>query len=88
MASARDGEVSSSPSDKPPQRPIRCRNGLEAQRLVEHNANVVGRWTSITRLARALQPRHAPSGKVLSGGIDATLCANRPRRFFGRPLAM
>jgi transcription termination factor Rho len=37
---------------------------------------------SITRLARAYNTVQPPSGKVLSGGIDAN-ALHRPKRFFG-----
>jgi transcription termination factor Rho len=37
---------------------------------------------SITRLARAYNTVQPPSGKVLSGGIDAN-ALQRPKRFFG-----
>jgi transcription termination factor Rho len=54
----------------------------KAKRLVEHNKDVVILLDSITRLARAYNTVQPPSGKVLSGGIDAN-ALQRPKRFFG-----
>ena len=45
-------------------------------------ADVVILLDSITRLARAYNTVQPPSGKVLSGGIDAN-ALHRPKRFFG-----
>jgi transcription termination factor Rho len=49
---------------------------------VEHKKDVVVLLDSITRLARAYNTVQPPSGKVLSGGIDAN-ALQRPKRFFG-----
>ena len=38
---------------------------------------------SITRLARAYNTVSPASGKVLSGGVDATFPLHKPKRFFG-----
>ena len=54
----------------------------KAKRLVEHGKDVVILLDSITRLARAYNTVQPPSGKVLSGGIDAN-ALQRPKRFFG-----
>src|ERR1700674_2124146 len=54
----------------------------KAKRLVEHKKDVVILLDSITRLARAYNTVQPPSGKVLSGGIDAN-ALHRPKRFFG-----
>jgi transcription termination factor Rho len=54
----------------------------KAKRLVEHQKDVVILLDSITRLARAYNTVVPPSGKVLSGGIDAN-ALQRPKRFFG-----
>jgi transcription termination factor Rho len=54
----------------------------KAKRLVEHQRDVVILLDSITRLARAYNTVVPPSGKVLSGGIDAN-ALQRPKRFFG-----
>src|SRR6202023_2356361 len=53
----------------------------KAKRLVEHKRDVVVLLDYITRLARAYNAVTPPSGKVLSGGIDAN-ALQRPRRFF------
>jgi transcription termination factor Rho len=53
----------------------------KAKRLVEHKRDVVVLLDSVTRLARAYNAVTPPSGKVLSGGIDAN-ALQRPRRFF------
>ena len=54
----------------------------KAKRLVEHKQDVVILLDSITRLARAYNTVAPPSGKVLSGGVDAN-ALQRPKRFFG-----
>jgi transcription termination factor Rho len=54
----------------------------KAKRLVEHGKDVVILLDSITRLARAYNTVQPPSGKVLSGGVDAN-ALHRPKRFFG-----
>jgi len=67
------GEVISSTFDEPPQRHIQVAEMVleKAKRLVEHKRDVVVLLDSITRLARAYNAVTPPSGKVLSGGIDA-----------------
>jgi transcription termination factor Rho len=54
----------------------------KAKRLVEHGHDVVILLDSITRLARAYNTVVPPSGKILSGGVDAN-ALHRPKRFFG-----
>jgi len=77
------GEVISSTFDEPPQRHIQVAEMVleKAKRLVEHKRDVVILLDSITRLGRAYNAVTPPSGKVLSGGIDAN-ALQRPRRFF------
>jgi transcription termination factor Rho len=77
------GEVISSTFDEPPQRHIQVAEMVleKAKRLVEHKRDVVILLDSVTRLARAYNAVTPPSGKVLSGGIDAN-ALQRPRRFF------
>ena len=77
------GEVISSTFDEPPQRHIQVAEMVleKAKRLVEHKRDVVILLDSLTRLARAYNAVTPPSGKVLSGGIDAN-ALQRPRRFF------
>lgn len=54
----------------------------KAKRLVECGQDVVILLDSITKLARAYNTLTPASGKVLSGGIEAT-ALQRPKRFFG-----
>ena len=77
------GEVISSNFDEPPQRHIQVAEMVleKAKRLVEHKRDVVILLDSLTRLGRAYNAVTPPSGKVLSGGIDAN-ALQRPRRFF------
>ena len=77
------GEVISSTFDEPPQRHVQVAEMVleKAKRLVEHKRDVVILLDSVTRLARAYNAVTPPSGKVLSGGIDAN-ALQRPRRFF------
>ena len=53
----------------------------KAKRMVEHKHDVVILLDSITRLARAYNTVQ-PSGKILSGGVDAN-ALHKPKRFFG-----
>jgi len=77
-------EVVSSTFDEPPQRHVQVAEMVieKAKRLVEHKKDVVILLDSVTRLARAYNTIVPPSGKVLSGGIDAN-ALQRPKRFFG-----
>lgn len=54
----------------------------KAKRLVESGRDVVILLDSLTRLARAYNTLAPSSGKVLTGGIDAS-ALQRPKRFFG-----
>jgi len=78
------GEVVASTFDEPPQRNAQVSNIVleKAKRLVETKMDVTILLDSITRLARAHNAIIPPSGKVLSGGIDAN-ALNRPKKFFG-----
>ena len=84
MARNVNAEVVSSTFDEPPQRHIQVAEMVlnKARRLVEHNKDVVILLDSITRLARAYNTVVPPSGKILSGGVDAN-ALQRPKRFFG-----
>ena len=78
------GEVISSTFDEPATRHVQVAEmvGEKAKRLVEHKKDVVILLDSVTRLARAYNAIVPPSGKVLSGGVDAN-ALQRPKRFFG-----
>jgi len=54
----------------------------KARRMVEREQDVVILLDSITRLARAYNTTMPNSGKILSGGVEAT-ALQRPKRFFG-----
>lgn len=79
-----DAEVVSSTFDEPAQRHVQVAEMVleKAKRLVEHGHDVVILLDSITRLARAYNTVVPPSGKILSGGVDAN-ALHRPKRFFG-----
>ncbi len=78
------GEVVASTFDEPPGRNAQVANIVleKAKRLVELKRDVAILLDSITRLARAHNAIIPPSGKVLSGGIDAN-ALNKPKKFFG-----
>lgn len=78
------GEVVASTFDEPPARNAQVANIVleKAKRLVELKKDVAILLDSITRLARAHNAIIPPSGKVLSGGIDAN-ALNKPKKFFG-----
>jgi transcription termination factor Rho len=77
------GEVISSTFDEPAQRHIQVAEMVveKAKRLVEARKDVVILLDSITRLARAYNAVVPSSGKILSGGIEAT-ALTKPRQFF------
>ena len=79
-----DGEVISSTFDEPAERHTQVAEIVQekAKRLVEQGKDVVILLDSITRLARAYNTICPPSGKVLSGGVDAN-ALHKPKRFFG-----
>jgi len=78
------GEVVSSTFDEPAESHVHVAEMAieKAKRLVEHQKDVVILLDSITRLARAYNTIEPPSGKVLSGGVDAN-ALHKPKRFFG-----
>ncbi len=78
------GEVVSSTFDEPAQRHVQVAEMVieKAKRLVEHKKDVVILLDSITRLARAYNSVVPPSGKILTGGVDAN-ALHKPKRFFG-----
>jgi transcription termination factor Rho len=77
-------EVVSSTFDEPATRHIQVSEMVleKAKRMVEYGHDVLIFLDSITRLARAWNSECPPSGKLLSGGIDAN-ALTRPKRFFG-----
>jgi transcription termination factor Rho len=79
-----NGEVVASTFDEPPARNAQVANIVleKAKRLVEIKRDVTILLDSVTRLARAHNAIIPPSGKVLSGGIDAN-ALNKPKKFFG-----
>ena len=78
------GEVIASTFDEPAQRHVQVAEMVieKAKRLVEPGRDVVILLDSITRLARAYNTVIPPSGKILSGGVDAN-ALHKPKRFFG-----
>ncbi len=84
MARNVNGEVVSSTFDEVPIRHTKVAEIVleKAKRLVEMGKDVVILLDSITRLARAHNAITPPSGKVLSGGVDAN-ALNKPKKFFG-----
>ena len=84
MARSVRGEVIASTFDEPAARHVQVAEMVieRAKRLVERKRDVVILLDSITRLARAHNTVIPPSGKVLTGGVDAN-ALHRPKRFFG-----
>jgi transcription termination factor Rho len=78
------GEVISSTFDEPANRHIQIAELIieKAKRLVEQGKDVVLFLDSITRLARAYNTVTPSSGKILTGGIDASAMEG-PKRIFG-----
>lgn len=78
------GEVIASTFDEPATRHVQVAEMVieRAKRLVEHKRDVIILLDSITRLARAHNTVIPPSGKILTGGVDAN-ALHRPKRFFG-----
>jgi len=78
------GEVISSTFDEPADRHVQVAEMVieKAKRMVEGGKDVVILLDSITRMARAYNTVTPSSGRVLSGGIEAT-SLQRPKRFFG-----
>ena len=77
-------EVISSCFDEPASRHIQVAEMVieKAKRMVEYGNDVVILLDSITRLARAYNSEVPHSGKILSGGVDAS-ALQKPKRFFG-----
>jgi len=79
-----EAEVISSTFDEPPTRHVQVVDIVleKAKRLVEQRYDVAILLDSLTRLTRANNAVTPPSGRVMSGGIDAN-AFQRPKRFFG-----
>lgn len=84
MARSVKGEVIASTFDEPADRHVQVAEMVleRAKRLVEQGKDVVILLDSITRLARAYNTVAPSSGRVLTGGLEAT-SLQRPKRFFG-----
>jgi transcription termination factor Rho len=78
------GEVIASTFDEPAERHVQVAEMVleKAKRQVELGKDVIILLDSITRLARAYNTCTPSSGRVLSGGLEAT-SLQRPKRFLG-----
>ncbi len=78
------GEVIASTFDEPAEKHVKVSTIAlqKAKRLVECGHDVVILLDSITRLARAHNTVMPASGKVLSGGVEAS-ALHKPKQFFG-----
>jgi len=78
------GEIVASTFDESPENHVHCAEMVieKARRLVELGEHVVILLDSITRLARAYNALASNSGKIMSGGLEAT-ALQKPKRFFG-----
>lgn len=78
------GEVVASTFDENASRHVQVADMVieKARRLVEHRKDVVILLDSITRLARAYNTVQPSTGRVLTGGVDAS-ALEHPKRFFG-----
>ena len=81
---AEDVEVISSTFDEPAARHCQVAEVVieKAKRLVEYGHDVVILLDSITRLARAYNSEMPHSGRILTGGVDAS-AMQMPKKFFG-----
>ena len=79
-----NAEVIGSTFDEPASRHVQVAEMVveKAKRMVEYKKDVVILLDSITRLARAYNTEIPHSGKILSGGVDAS-ALQKPKRFFG-----
>ncbi|MDD4215623.1 MAG: transcription termination factor Rho, partial [Bacteroidales bacterium] len=77
-------EVVASTFDEPADKHVKIANIVleKAKRLVECGHDVMILLDSITRLARAYNTVAPASGKVLSGGVEAS-ALQKPKKFFG-----
>ncbi len=79
-----NGQVAASTFDRPSEEHIQVSELVieRAKRLVEDGRDVVIMLDGITRLARAYNLAAPPSGRIMSGGIDAS-ALYPPKKFFG-----
>ncbi len=79
-----NAEVVASTFDEPADKHVKVAEIViqKAKRMVESGHDVVILLDSITRLARAYNTVSPSSGKVLSGGVEAS-ALHKPKRFFG-----
>ncbi len=77
-------EVIASTFDNPAEKHVRVAEMVleKAKRLVEAGHDVAILLDSLTRLARAYNDLAPSSGKILSGGVEAS-ALNKPKQFFG-----
>ncbi|MCC7245688.1 MAG: transcription termination factor Rho [Saprospiraceae bacterium] len=82
-------EVVASTFDEAAENHVRLANIVleKAKRMVECGHNVVILLDSITRMARAYNTVAPASGKVLTGGVEAT-ALQKPKKFFGAARAI
>ena len=78
------GEVVSSTFDQSAESHVHAAEMVieKSRRMVEDSRDVVVLLDSITRLARAYNTLRPSSGKILSGGVEAS-ALQKPKRFFG-----
>jgi transcription termination factor Rho len=78
------GEVISSTFDEAAESHVHAAEMVieKSRRMVEAGRHVILLLDSITRLARAYNTMMPSSGKILSGGVEAS-ALQRPKRFFG-----
>lgn len=82
-------EVVASTFDEPAENHVRLANIVldKSKRMVECGHHVVILLDSITRMARAYNTVAPASGKVLTGGVEAT-ALQKPKKFFGAARAI
>ncbi len=78
------GEVIGSTFDQPPHRHIRLAELVmeKVKRMVEFGRHVVLLLDSLTRLGRAYNNESGGTGRLLTGGLEAS-ALTKPKRFFG-----
>ena len=83
-ATVRGADIIASNFDEPPTRHVQVAELVseKARRLVESGKDVIILLDSITRLARAHNAVTRDSGRLMSGGFEAT-AMEKPKRFFG-----